>query len=403
MRPGTVSFPATHGIGPASMGVLGLVALMATGCASSESFDGATELPLFRLSESPTVEIGVVEGDDDYTFGEIVSVVRLRDGSVAVSDAGATRISVFGPDGTFDRRWGSRGEGPGEFRGLSRIYPVGDDSILALDTWTERLSAFALDGAYGRQLNAEDVSQDSIFELDVWLYGRFWVDGALYPDERSRVRQALDRLPPPRSPPGYRVVRVGRDGRLWIREPEVGSDGARAWTLTDPDGTPSGVIRLPERFDPQDILSDEVLGRWLGENDVNFVRSYRVESTAETRDVPAWISTPQASDSDAPPPDEEEFMALIRGAIRGMASAQEIHYSTQMTYTTRTDSLEWDRPEGLEVDFVVANPRGWSGVFSHPGIDRICGLAYGFVIPPGWSPGEVTCAPSTSATTGEGR
>jgi hypothetical protein len=36
----------------------------------------------------------------------------------------------------------------------------------------------------------------------------------------------------------------------------------------------------------------------------------------------------------------------VRGAIRQMASAQEIHYASHMTYTTETDSLTWERPEG---------------------------------------------------------
>jgi hypothetical protein len=32
-------------------------------------------------------------------------------------------------------------------------------------------------------------------------------------------------------------------------------------------------------------------------------------------------------------------------------------------------------------------------VFTHPGLDRVCALAYGFNVPPGWLPGSVLCSP----------
>ncbi len=58
----------------------------------------------------------------------------------------------------------------------------------------------------------------------------------------------------------------------------------------------------------------------------------------------------------------------------------------------------------LEVDFVIANTRGWAAVFTHPGMDRVCALGYGYVVPPGWVPGMVICAPEAGspATGGEG-
>jgi hypothetical protein len=178
------------------------------------------EVPVLSLSAEPTLEIGVMDGDADYLFQHIVSTVRLPSGRIAVSDAGAMEVSVYASDGTFLRRWGGRGEGPGEFRALSRIYSGGEGAILALDAWTGRVSVFDTLGNFSHQVSAEDLSDDPVFPLDVWLYRLYWVDGALSAPARGAVRDALDALPSP--PAGeHRLVRVTRDGRLWIREPGV--------------------------------------------------------------------------------------------------------------------------------------------------------------------------------------
>jgi hypothetical protein len=129
-------------------------------------------------------------------------------------------------------------------------------------------------------------------------------------------------------------------------------------------------------------------------SDVDFVRSYGLRDTGGSGPIPRWlVATPDAP-AGSPPPDEEELRALFRDAIRGMASAQEIHYSRSGTYTTMVDSLAWERPEGIEVDFAAADERGWAAVFSHPAVDRVCGLGYGYASPPGWAPGAVHCAPA---------
>jgi hypothetical protein len=86
----------------------------------------------------------------------------------------------------------------------------------------------------------------------------------------------------------------------------------------------------------------------------------------------------------------------MRASIRGMAVAQEMHYSTSRTYTTAMDSLDFARPADLGISFTHAHTRGWAAVFTHPSVDRLCALAYGFGTPPGWAPGSVVCGPATT-------
>jgi hypothetical protein len=347
----------------------------------------------------PVLEIGVLEGDEHYTFQDVTGLLPLASGGVVVADGGASELSLYAPDGSFVRRWGRLGQGPGEFRMLSRVYPWPGDSVAALEGTTGRLSVFDSAGAFARQTSANVLSGDSLFGMDVWLYGRFWVDGALRRDERSRVRRALAGLAPPASPPGYRVVRVASDGRLWIREPGARPDGTRAWTVLGASGRPEAVVDVPVRLDPQYLGARRVLGRWLGESHVNFVRRYRIEDTGRTEPLPAWLSAPPVS---APTrgPAESDFLDAIREALKRMAVAQEIHYADHGTYTSEIDSLDWERSEDLVVDVVTAGARGWTAVFTHPALDRICGLGYGFTVPPGWPNGGIVCGPPATPPAG---
>jgi hypothetical protein len=249
---------------------------------------------------------------------------------------------------------------------------------------------FAPAGEYVGQVEGSTVSGDSVFALDSWLHGRFWVEGALSPHERTRVPAALDPLPPPQ---GFRFVQVAQDGALWIAEPGVSGSAARRWTKADPGGTPAAAIDLPVRYTPYEIGESTLPGRWIGESDVHYVRVYAASPTEERRSAPAWIANPPPPSTE-PPPTEEEFRAAVRDGIRQMAGAQERYYSRHYSYTDQTDSLEWTRPEGMEVHFAGADARGWTAIFTNPALDRICALAYGFNVPAGWSPGGILCAPA---------
>ena len=77
--------------------------LFAAACALSEPATDATaplELRLMRLSE-PTLEIGLIDGDEQYLFASIESVLRLSDGRIAVSDGGSSKVSFYDSDGRF--------------------------------------------------------------------------------------------------------------------------------------------------------------------------------------------------------------------------------------------------------------------------------------------------------------
>ncbi len=122
----------------------------------------------WEVVDTPFFDAGGKPGTD---FQDIVSVVRMPGGALAVADGGDQRIRVFDASGEVIRILGARGTGPGEFRSLSWMVAAGD-SLLAYDLVERRLTLF---GANGRVRTAELGTGDGLFTEPL---GRFR-DGTL--------------------------------------------------------------------------------------------------------------------------------------------------------------------------------------------------------------------------------
>ena len=55
----------------------------------------------WRLSASAKLDIGVVEGDDEYQFFEITGAVELGDGRIVVANSGTGELRFFDASGSF--------------------------------------------------------------------------------------------------------------------------------------------------------------------------------------------------------------------------------------------------------------------------------------------------------------
>ncbi len=368
--------------------------LLAGACAPEhQPSDGAADpsaLPVLSISETPSLEIGLVSGDRHYLFDQIVSVRRMAGGDVLVADGRANRISVFDAEGKWLRSWGRQGDGPGEFQWLSRVY-LTPASVLALDSRGDRATRFDLQGRIQGTMSSVDLSGDSVFAMDVWPFRRFLVSGALTPEERARVKSLLSELPSPGGARPWREVRITAGGDLLIREPDA-AGGMIRWTTVE-GGRPRAVLALPEAFDPQEVrLRDmEVLGRWLDPNGVNFARVYALKSSDETAELPEWLAVNVDDRREDMAADTVDLAAEVRGILRQLAVAEELHYADHFTYTSRLDSLSIEIPVGLELDILNADDRGWALVATHRNLDRLCLLGYGASAPPGWPAGVVAC------------
>lgn len=100
------------------------------------------------------VVIGRMDGAEEEVFGAVTGVVVDADGRIWVADGQASEIRVFGPEGTFLRRVGRAGEGPGEFRNISGL-ALAPDGVGALDGQLGRVTVFRPDGGVARTFRLE--------------------------------------------------------------------------------------------------------------------------------------------------------------------------------------------------------------------------------------------------------
>lgn len=94
------------------------------------------------------------------------------------------------------------------------------------------------------------------------------------------VRASLAEMPAPSSVPPWELFETDALDCLWIGEYLLPGEGARAWTILDPDGRVAGRLSLPPRTRPLDIGSDWLLGVTTDELDVERLTLWRLHRPA---------------------------------------------------------------------------------------------------------------------------
>jgi hypothetical protein len=127
------------------------VAIVESARAAWEEGEGWT------VAAEPELEIGVVEGAAAYQLDQVSGALRLSDGRVVVADAGAGEVRWFGADGRHLLTAGRKGDGPGEFQGIGRVDLLAGDSVAVWDARAVRLTVFGPDGKLARTVTPEGV------------------------------------------------------------------------------------------------------------------------------------------------------------------------------------------------------------------------------------------------------
>ncbi|MFW5905207.1 MAG: 6-bladed beta-propeller, partial [bacterium] len=83
--------------------------------------------------------------DEEYDQGRVVGFEVLDDGRMVIADGVSNQIRIYSPSGQRLATLGGRGEGPGEFVGLSGLL-VRADSLIVLDEAVQRLTVLHLEG-----------------------------------------------------------------------------------------------------------------------------------------------------------------------------------------------------------------------------------------------------------------
>ena len=99
----------------------------------------------WMLEPTPTLRIGLTEGDDPYLFEDIRGVVLLDDGRIVVADGLSREVRFFDARGTYLLTAGGPGQGPGEFADLSWLGRCGE-GLYAFDRRQRRVNVLSLEG-----------------------------------------------------------------------------------------------------------------------------------------------------------------------------------------------------------------------------------------------------------------
>lgn len=94
-----------------------------------------------RLVEE--VRIGALEGPEELTFGRVGQLAPATNGAIDIFDAQAIAIRRFDSAGTFVKKIGARGQGPGEYGMLLGLRTLSDGRLVAYDGRNSRITSYS--------------------------------------------------------------------------------------------------------------------------------------------------------------------------------------------------------------------------------------------------------------------
>ena len=94
------------------------------------------------------LRIGSLSGADEYSFGMIGGVAVMEDGTAWIGDRHLSAIRRFDPDGVYLGQVGREGEGPGEFSYPLSIRVLPDGTVAVWDDGAVRVSLFTQEGEF---------------------------------------------------------------------------------------------------------------------------------------------------------------------------------------------------------------------------------------------------------------
>jgi hypothetical protein len=106
-----------------------------------------------RIVFKEELSIGLIEGDENYMFSDMISFNTDGDGNFYVSDMEALRIQKYSPEGKHLLTIGRKGQGPGEFQSLSVVRFDKDDNLYICDVTGRKISFFSKEGEFLKQIN----------------------------------------------------------------------------------------------------------------------------------------------------------------------------------------------------------------------------------------------------------
>ena len=100
----------------------------------------------WTITDHPTLQIGMLDGDPAYQFFRVVAAVRLPNEHIVVANGGTAQIMAYDRSGTHLWTTGGRGEAPGEYRLITGLGAGPGDSLWVYDFGLRRFTILAMTG-----------------------------------------------------------------------------------------------------------------------------------------------------------------------------------------------------------------------------------------------------------------
>ena len=136
--------------------------ILLTNCSQNDEEDYSE----FQLSETRLKPKMIIEtnGDERYLLTSVIDLKEDSFGNIYLLDDKECNVKVFSQTGSFLRKFGSKGKGPGEFLRPEEMEFI-NDSILISDSRLKRFTYFDLEGNYLRSQKLKNDSPGK-FEID---------------------------------------------------------------------------------------------------------------------------------------------------------------------------------------------------------------------------------------------
>jgi len=226
-----------------------LVSVALAGCTAAEA-PPMPDVP--EVVGQIDLEIGLLEGPAEYTFGRVSGIAEAVDGQIFVSDTDQHIIRVFDHEGTFQRYIGREGEGPGEF-GRPCCIAFGPDGHLWIrDSSNGRYATFDVTA---ERDTPEVTIRMSHFDGGLYAPITFLPDGSLVDVGHNRDADGTSGL--------WRAALSG-DGtvqdRILVEEPSPEAQG----TIVRDQAVAGGMARyyFPQPFGPTSLVAHGPDGVW---------------------------------------------------------------------------------------------------------------------------------------------
>lgn len=140
---------------------------------------------------------------------------------------------------------------------------------------TYELQEYTADGRLVRLIRMPGIRRP-VTDEDIAQFRTERLDRAEREGTRPVMERMLSEMPYPEMMPPYGGLQVDLDGSLWVADYRAGREEQPLWRVFSGDGEYLGAVAMPDGFEPFQIGSDFVLGRWIDDLEVEHIDLYRL-------------------------------------------------------------------------------------------------------------------------------